>query len=348
MSKILFLNVYYDTFLQSHYRDNPHLLNKPYQEQLESIQGTMFGDSDFYSHGMELNGWQAWDIITNCEYLQRAWCEEVDTDYTESEDTVIKQILFYEPDVVYTQGLWVINPRVHDAIRATVKVITGHVGSALDSFVAPRFDVLFSSIPRHVLEFNKAGTEAHYLALAFDPRALNFPMPKPEVHYPVTFVGQISGGHKQRRDLLDYLSDHIDIYCWGPGFNELSRKDKIHYRGEAWGPDMFRTLRSSCITLNCKIDHADPWVGNMRMFEATGCGALLFNDTGMNLPDLFDCDKEIVVYEDWQDCLEKVNYYLEHTDEACEIAANGNARTMKDHTYQQRMKYVGEILEAKL
>jgi hypothetical protein len=345
--KILFLNVYYDTFLQSHYRDNPHLLNKPYQEQLDSIQGEMFGDSDCYSHGMELNGWQAWDIVTNCEYLQRAWCEEVDTEYSGSEDTVIKQILFYEPDVVYTQGIWVINQRVHDAIRATVKVITGHVGSALENFYTDRFDIIFTSIPRYALEFNKVGVESHYLALAFDPRALNFPMPEPSVDYPVTFVGQVSGAHKRRRDLLEFLSDYIEIYCWGTGFEQLARKDNIHYRGEAWGPDMFGILRSSYITLNRKIDHAEPWVGNMRMFEATGCGALLFNDTGMNLPDLFE-DNELVVYEDDQDCLEKIDYYLDHRYEGLEIAANGNIRTMKDHTYEKRMKYVGEILEAKL
>jgi hypothetical protein len=64
MPKIVFLNIYYPSFLDSHYERNPYLLDASYKEQLTSIQGTMFGDSDFYSHAFKELGWDAEDLIT--------------------------------------------------------------------------------------------------------------------------------------------------------------------------------------------------------------------------------------------------------------------------------------------
>jgi hypothetical protein len=140
----------------------------------------------------------------------------------------------------------------------------------------------------------------------------------------------------------------IDIDLWGVGFEGLPGSVLRMYHGEAWGPKMFSILRHSYITINCGIDLVHPWIGNMRMFEATGCGALLFNDPGLNMPDLFEEGKELIVYENAQDCLVKLRYYLGHQDEGIEIAKAGHARTMKDHTYLKRMEFVKKKLEEKL
>jgi spore maturation protein CgeB len=58
--------------------------------------------------------------------------------------------------------------------------------------------------------------------------------------------------------------------------------------------------------------------------------------------------KELIVYENAQDCLVKLRYYLGHQDEGIEIAKAGHARTMKDHTYLKRMEFVKKKLEEKL
>jgi len=349
MPKAMFLNIYYDQFLTDHYRRNVGLRDLSYSEQLTSIQGTMFGDSDFYSHNLrKVKGWDALDIITNCETLQRRWAYENGIPYKNNQQILIEQIYAEEPDVVYTQGLWVINERIYKAIRPLVKVIAGQCGSYLDRFEAPRFDMLFTCIGPYVEKFKEAGTEAHHLNLAFDPRVLNLPLNGGGEVYSVSFVGGLTGNHKKRRQLVRYLCQNLYISLWGYGFEGLGSDVLTCYRGEAWGPKMFSVFRRSYITVNCAIDFHLPIVGNMRSYEATGCGSLLMTDMGMNLPELFDIESEVVAYENPEDCLVKIKYYLGHREEGDRIAKAGHARTMKDHTYEKRMRKVAKILEERL
>jgi hypothetical protein len=100
MPKIVFLNIYYPSFLDSHYERNPYLLDASYKEQLTSIQGTMFGDSDFYSHAFKELGWDAEDLITNCDRLQKQWAKENSTSWKNSTQVLVEQIWNIKPDVI--------------------------------------------------------------------------------------------------------------------------------------------------------------------------------------------------------------------------------------------------------
>ncbi len=344
--KILFLNIYYESFLDKHYRDNPELSNASYEEQEKSIQATMFGDSDFYSHAMNKLGWNAKDLIINDNNLQHRWASDFGFNYETLTDIMIEQIKMLKPDVVYSQGVWVINQKVHDAIRPHVKLITGQVGFPLDNYAAPFYDVLFTTLPENVKKFEDAGTPAHYVPLAFDPRALDFELE--ERTYPLTFIGNLTGNHTKRRELLEIVSDHRRIDCWGNGYEELSKKMNIHHHGEAWGKDMFAIMRQSAMTLNCHIDSVFPYVGNMRMFEATGCGALLFTDDGMNGPDFFRHYQEAIVYQNPRHCLSQIEVYTGKPDECLKIAKAGQAHTLANHTYDRRMKFVSVVLKGML
>ena len=82
----------------------------------------------------------------------------------------------------------------------------------------------------------------------------------------------------------------------------------------------------------------------MRLFEATGMGSLLLTDKKDNLSKLFEIDKEIVTYTCKEEASEKVQYLIDNPHKASEIALAGQARTLKNHTYEIRMKELLEIL----
>jgi len=84
---------------------------------------------------------------------------------------------------------------------------------------------------------------------------------------------------------------------------------------------------------------------NMRMFEATACGALLITQKVPYLDELFEDGKEIVVYSTMKELIKKINYYLEHDDERKKIARAGQVRTLNDHTYQSRVKEIIKIIK---
>lgn len=77
----------------------------------------------------------------------------------------------------------------------------------------------------------------------------------------------------------------------------------------------------------------------MRVFEGTACGALLLTDSVANgLEDLFELGHEIVVFQDDQDLIDKIDYYLSHPEEREQIARAGYERTVSCHTYQHRVQ----------
>jgi len=109
---------------------------------------------------------------------------------------------------------------------------------------------------------------------------------------------------------------------------------------------MYGVLAESRISLNRHIDVAGRFANNMRLFEATGVGTLLLTDQKDNLHQLFEVGKEVIAYSTPQECAELIAYYLDHEDERRAIARAGQARTLRDHTYQLRMKELAQIVRA--
>jgi hypothetical protein len=82
----------------------------------------------------------------------------------------------------------------------------------------------------------------------------------------------------------------------------------------------------------------------MRLFEGAACGALVLTDSIANgLDQLFEMGKEIVVYQDDADLLDKIAYYLVHDDEREQIARAGQQRTVQQHLYTHRARQILEV-----
>ncbi|GAG85906.1 unnamed protein product, partial [marine sediment metagenome] len=117
----------------------------------------------------------------------------------------------------------------------------------------------------------------------------------------VCFVGGFSRHHLHRTAVLDAIAglrDQFDIRY----FLDISRFTKIAEhrlaaflplgpyrrsneirsacRGPVFGRDYYKLLSNTKIVLNGSIDMAESERGNMRCFEAMGCGALLLSDDG--------------------------------------------------------------------
>lgn len=106
--------------------------------------------------------------------------------------------------------------------------------------------------------------------------------------------------------------------------------------GPAWGRDYFQILHDSKITLN-RHGNVPPYANNLRLFEATGAGAMLISDWKSNLKEMFEPGEEIIAYRTPEECGELVQDYLKHDDEREAIAKAGHRRTLSGHTYYRRM-----------
>jgi glycosyltransferase involved in cell wall biosynthesis len=185
----------------------------------------------------------------------------------------------------------------------------------------------------------------------------------------ISFIGSIilrRDYHIKRGKVIQKLLDNTNIELWTPSLREGSSSFKQIYNllknpftklrmtkemypsrihNPVYGLDMYRILAKSKITVNCDADGAGEYAGNMRMFEATGMGTLLITDWKKNITDLFEPDKEIITYKTPEECVEKVRYYQENEKEREKISLAGQQRTLKDHTFEKRMKQLVEIIE---
>ena len=130
----------------------------------------------------------------------------------------------------------------------------------------------------------------------------------------------------------------------GPVATALKRDYPGRFHDSVIASAYFRILARSKITLNNHIDCAGEFAGNIRLFEATGMQSCLVTDWKINIPEMFEPDTEVVTYRSAIECAEKVRYLLDHEDECRKIAAAGQRRTLRDHTYRKRAEQVHEIL----
>ena len=108
---------------------------------------------------------------------------------------------------------------------------------------------------------------------------------------------------------------------------------------------MYRVLRNSRIVLNRHVDFALGVAANIRLYETTGVGALLLTDHASNLGELFEGGRECAVYRDPDECVRLIEHYLRHDDERRTVAAAGQARTLRQHTFRQRMERLMRLVE---
>jgi glycosyltransferase involved in cell wall biosynthesis len=127
-----------------------------------------------------------------------------------------------------------------------------------------------------------------------------------------------------------------------------NRKLKPFMKPAVFGLDMFQVIRDSKATLNIHADSSPMYASNMRLFEATGVGTCLITDWKENLQQLFEPDKEVVVYKSAEEMVEKAKWLLNHPREREEIASAGKRRTMNDHTYARRAEQLNVYIKDNL
>jgi hypothetical protein len=369
--KFLFINTYYPQFLKSFYKEQLiGVQEKSYQNHQQILLDELFGDADFYSTGIRVHGHEAQDVIVNDELLQKKWAAEHGVACKSSKinnhlsrlkyfkiffkpDWVYQvleaQINEYDPDVLYFQSIEYFSPLFLKKIKKNKKriVVAQKASPVSKLWCFKQADLVFTSFPHFVERFRKQGIPSEYLKLAFGEKVLKV-IPPQQKKFNCTFIGGLSKHHTKGLELLSLIAEKTEVDFFGYGKDILDPSSKIFqkHHGEVWGKDMYRTMMQSTMTINRHIDVAEEYANNMRLYEATGSGALLLTDMKKNLNELFKVGEEVIAYEGVDDLVDKIKYFAEHEQEASKIAAAGQARTLKDHTFTVRMKEVIEKITA--
>lgn len=351
--RVLIVDPYYPEVLDALYTSQPQLDDASYDVQWRAIMDLAFGTSDAYSFNLGSLGHDAHEVVPNCRPLQLAWAYEHAPRLVRlpwrlaSQAILLAQAGWFRPDVVYVQSIGAFRPAVLKALRGRSTLLVGQIASALPQGSRVRiYDLLVTSFPHFV---GRLGVPTEFLRIGFDDRVVDRVAHAPL--HDVVFIGQLGGDrHRRGNSVIESAAQHLQIDVWGPGVDQwpVGSPLRLRYHGTAWGMEMFAILRGARIAINRHIDASAGYANNMRLFEATGMGALLLTDDLEGLAEAFIPDREAVVYADADDLVEKARWYLAHEEERARVAAAGQARTLRDHTYALRMRDLAAILERRL
>jgi spore maturation protein CgeB len=368
--RVLVLDFHYRAFWTAHYSRRPGLAESSYDEQMASLIARRFGTSDAYSHHLRRLGHKAREVIFNCLPLQAAWAREhglgrgarvvsrmegvgVPAGRALLPRVLLAQVEEFDPDVIYVQDLASLWPGVRRRLRRRQGLLVAQIASAAPADEALHdCDLVITSFPHWVERLRSRGIDCEYLPLAFDERTREDIEPRDKRPHPLSFVGTLQPDTYSRgaHATLEEACAQLPVAVWGSGADALPSGSPIlrDYRGEAWGEAMYRVLANSRVTLNRHNDVAEGNANNMRLFEATGMGAVLLTEAAPNLEEFFEPGKEVVAYRGPADLVKQARRLLENDDERRRIAAAGQRRTLTDHTYSQRIPRVAELVQARL
>ena len=100
--------------------------------------------------------------------------------------------------------------------------------------------------------------------------------------------------------------------------------------------EMPKIFKLSRINLNITIRPIESGLP-LRIFDIMGSGGFVLTNYQPEIAELFEVGRELEVYTDHEELMDKCAYYLEHEEERRKIAENGYKRVSEQYTYEKRV-----------
>lgn len=198
----------------------------------------------------------------------------------------------------------------------------------------------------HEDRWNEAGINHRWMPPGVSEFECGGGTPRPEFTSPIVFVGSHQGGYHQewehRDQLVRFLRKNYRDACqfWPrPGEHAI--------RGE-----QLRDLYASVQVVvgdSCLAGNATYYVSD-RMPETLGRGGFLLHPAVVGITDgkMYTDGEHLRTWRvgDWDALRYLIDHYLACPDEARQIAEQGRAFTLANHTYTTRMRQLLSLLEA--
>jgi hypothetical protein len=298
------------------------------------------------------------------EALQRQWARELGVPSKPTlEAILLAQIEHHRTEVFYNM----------DPVRypsTFVRKLPGCVRQTLCWRAAPSgtadlsaYGAVLGNFPSILESWRSKGCRADLFYPAHDPVMDQYGHGDRPID--VLFVGGYSRHHATRAKTLEQVARLADtrriVYCldasrltkyaestigaWLP-LQKHRRPDAVAKiaRPPVFGRQLYELIGSSKIVLNGAIDMAGADRGNMRCFEAMGCGALLLSDAG-KYPEGMDRNATMLSYGTGSDCLAQIENSLNNWSEAKSKADRGRGKIGDLYSKQRQWALFERLLE---
>jgi spore maturation protein CgeB len=196
------------------------------------------------------------------------------------------------------------------------------------SKIARNFDVLYTVVNQYVEIYRRHGPQAFLLPMATNPLFFHPVPPRPEYKCDVLVLGAV---HADRIEPVRELVNHFDTHVYG----EHWENHGIKSRGFLFGEEVLSALNSASLAVIFARTISGLPAVKVGILDFLAAGGLVVTDGSPELNRYFAAGKEIIVFEDTRDLLEKIRYYLEHPAEADVIRKAGREKVINHFTWDR-------------
>ncbi|MES2353050.1 MAG: glycosyltransferase [Pseudomonadota bacterium] len=296
--------------------------------------------------------------------LQRQWAREHGMATDNLEDILLAQIEERRAEIVYSMHPVKFN-------NSFLKRLPGSVKKTLCWHAAPDagadlsgYDLRVCNFPGIIKSWEAQGLRGGWFSPSYDPVMADYVRAQ-ERPIDVAFVGGYTRSHTRRNGILKAvarLADRFNIvFCLSPGRliplsslpvlknilvpSYLPRVLKRVDRGPVYGRQLYDIFGSSKIVLNCAIDMAGQYRGNIRCFESMGCGSLMVSDEGI-YPSELRPGEHFLTYTDANDAAEKICDALKNVSMQRSVANAGKKSIEQNFSKEGQWLIFQKLVEA--
>lgn len=226
--------------------------------------------------------------------------------------------------------------------------------SDLTQHVVPHYDYVFTQDDGIINFYQELGcSHVYYVPLASDSSIYKPNLEQLSYKYDISFLGT---AFENRLSFIDSIANYLkqkNTCIAGYGWDKLkhyeSLKDKIKLLPFATYEESLQYYTSSKININMHRSTQDQTLNrnslpiaahsiNNRTFEIASSCAFQLTDVRCNLSAHYKLGKEIETFHSSTEFITKSEYYLEHEKERLQIATSAYKRTLREHTYNHRIR----------
>ena len=239
--------------------------------------------------------------------------------------------------VFWVSAMYELLESTFDAIREEGSIVVGWFGDDEYRFAhyskwwIPHLDYCITGDIEAVPKYQALGARVIH-AFSCEGTPVEHDWSNTEERYDVSFVGKKSKPLREQY-VHEIKKRNIPIHLFGKGWEG----------GYVSSEDMINIFKTSKINLNFSA------TGNRMAFKgrlAAVClaGGFLLTDYVPGLEHYFEIDKEIVCFNDAEEMIDRITYYLNHDEERRAIAQAGWTRAINEYTPSNMLSRVfGEI-----
>lgn len=374
MQNLRFLQIHnlYPVYYTYLYAKIPHLADAPYEVQNTVLIDDGFAGIHMFAPYLGEHGYETQLVFANCSQAQQRWGAENGLRISGrdwEQDILRHQIERFQPDILYLSDPISFDSRFIRSLPRRPRLILGWRAANIPAHTDwSEFDVILSALPNLLRMAKSLGARSTELFSPGVPARFPQRFAGQERTTDVSFAGQMNATqYKRRNALLEALASSaaksrftLDLHLILPNGFQTIQAIEAYRRPPAFGTDLYKALSRTKIAFDARgsielqnhpsnrsrtsLDLAETTTANMRIFEATACGALLLTEEQSNLHQYFEPGTEIVTYRDESDLIKSIEYFLSNDDERQAIAERGRQRCLRDHSMAAKAKRLDTII----